>query len=106
MREHASLSPQHIYIPAVPITRATMKHSWHRLPVATSAAPEQICGEARRIGYTGKSASDLALYRLKIKMGHGLPTTTLPGLYIIDDGVFQDYEQWQQVTEQIAETGG
>jgi hypothetical protein len=100
MRESVVLSPQpHYYIPAVAIQRATLKHSANRLAVATDTAPGQICGEARRIGYTGKGENDLALYRLKIKPGQGQPTTTLPGLYIIEGGQFLDYEQWKQAVE-------
>lgn len=96
MKENVALHPQHTYIPAVAIARATLKHSWNKLPVATAAVPDQICGEARRIGYTGKLESDLALYRLKIRAGKGLPTMTLPSLYIIENGLFMDYEQWMQ----------
>ena len=95
MKDHTATQSQyaqHTYIPAIAITRATLKHSWNKVPVATVAAPEQVCGEARRIGYTGKLDSDSALYRLKIKQGKGLPTVTLPELYIIENGMFQEYE--------------
>lgn len=84
---------ERVYIPAVGIMRATLRHSWPKIPIATVASPDHICGEARRIGYTGKTDSDLALYRLKIKLGHGHPTMTLPSLYVVRDGIFQDYEQ-------------
>ncbi len=91
---HELLSPsQQTYIPAVAITNATLKHSWGKLPVASTLAPDRICGEARRIGYTGKQDNDLALYRLKIKSGNGLPTVTLPSLYVIKDGSFIEYQQ-------------
>lgn len=99
MKEHVVLQPQHIYIPAVAIVRATLKHSCNKLPIATAASPDKICGEARRIGYTGKQEGDLALYRLKVKVGKDLPTMTLPSLYIIENGSFVDYEQWQQEQE-------
>ncbi len=89
---HELLSPsQQTYIPAVTIINATFKHSWGKLPVATAVAPERICGEARRIGYTGKGETDLAIYRLKIKSYNGLPTVTLPGIYVIRDGFFTEY---------------
>ena len=84
-------SSQQTYIPAVTISSATFKHSWGKLPVATTGAPERVCGEARRIGYTGKSENDFAIYRLKIKHDNGLPTVTLPNLYIIKDGLFVEY---------------
>ena len=96
MREHISLERQHVYVPIIAITRATLKHSWNKISVATVIAPDNICGDARRIGYTGKDENDLALYRLKIRPGHGLSTVTLPGIYIIEDGLFQDYEDWKR----------
>lgn len=79
------------YIPAITITNATFKHSWGKLPVTTTLTPERVCGEARRIGYTGKSEADLAIYRLKIKSYHGLPTVTLPNLYVLKNGFFVEY---------------
>jgi hypothetical protein len=90
---------QHIYIPAVAIDCATLKHSWNRLPVATIDSPEHICGEARRIGYTGTTTTDLALYRLKVRAADHIPTMTLPGIYIIEGGQFFDYEQWKRQRE-------
>ena len=90
------LPQQNHYIPAIAIQRATLRHSISRLAVATRNAPDQICGEARRVGYTGKTEHDFALYRLKIKTGHG-QTITLPGFYIVEDGIFLDYEQWRQL---------
>jgi hypothetical protein len=99
MNQKLALPPQQTYIPAVAIRRATLKHSWSRLPVATLSAPQSICGEARRIGYTGKCDNDLALYRLKIKHAEHLPTMTLPGLYIIDQGCFLDYDLWQNTQQ-------
>ncbi len=90
---HELLSPsQQMYIPAIAITNATFKHSCGKLPVATTIAPERVCGEARRIGYAGKSETDLAIYRLKIKSYPGLPTVTLPNLYVIKDGLFVEYQ--------------
>lgn len=95
MSEHILLERPHTYVPIIAITRATLKHSWSKIPVATAIVPDQICGEARRIGYAGKDENDLALYRLKIRPGRGLSTVTLPAIYIIEDGIFQDYEDWK-----------
>lgn len=81
------------YIPATAITRATLKYSWGRVLVATLFAPDKLCGEARRIGYAGKQATDFALYRLKIRPSNGSPTVTLPSLYIIDNGTFVEFDQ-------------
>ncbi len=91
------MHPQKKYIPAVAMTTCSgLKQSCCRIPVATTAAPDRVCGEARRIGYTGILDSDLPLYRLKIKVGNGLLTVTLPGFYIIEGGVFVEYEQWRR----------
>ncbi len=87
------MQPQRTYVPAIAIMRATLKHSWGRISVATAYAPQKLCGKACRIGYTGKDEDDLAIYRLKIKIGDGIPTVTLPGLYIIENGKFVEYEQ-------------
>lgn len=84
-------SSQQTYIPAVTISSATFKHSWGKVPVATTGAPEHVCGEARRVGYTGKTETDFALYRLKIKSSNGIPTVTLPNFYVIKDGFFVEY---------------
>ena len=99
MKEQKASLPQTIYIPGIPVDRATLKHSLNRLPVALLKQPDHICGEARRVGYTGKEDQDLALYRLKIKANKGLPTITLPGFFIIENGIFRDYEHWYQNTE-------
>ncbi len=96
MNHEFLLPSQQTYVPAIGIARATLKHSWGRMGVVTSATPDQLCGEARRIGYTGKEDDALALYRLKIKLGNGLPTVTLPNLYLVEEGRFIDYEQWYQ----------
>jgi len=62
-------------------------------------APELICGFAQRVGYTGSQDKDLAIYRLKVKPGKDLSTVTLPGFFVIENGVFLDYEQWCQNRE-------
>lgn len=98
--KHVLLREQRTYIPVVAIERATLKHSWNRIAVALASEPERVCGEARRIGYTGRDEHALALYRLKIKPGGGLSTTTLPSMYIIDAGIFQDYEEWKRRQEE------
>src|SRR5437762_4353176 len=86
--------PQQTYIPTVVIGRITLKHSLYRLPIATANAPDQICGVAQRVGYTGKQENDLAIYRLKVKTGNNLPVITLPGFFVLEQGIFVDYEQW------------
>ncbi|MEO6888746.1 MAG: hypothetical protein ABI456_06145 [Ktedonobacteraceae bacterium] len=83
---------QRRYIPNIDDGRLelTVKHSWKRLPLSFAETPEQPCGLALRIGYTGKQEADLAIYRLKPR-GTGGYTITLPLLYILQDGVFVPY---------------
>lgn len=84
------------FIPLASVTRITAKHTLGRLPIATVDAPQCVCGMARRIGYTGRNASDLAIYRLKVKLGSESVVTTLPTMFVVDKGRFIDYEQWRQ----------
>lgn len=86
--------PQQTYVPVVAIGRITLKHSLYRLPIATTVAPDSICGVALRVGYTGRQENDLAIYRLKIKIGNNLPVMTFPGFFVLEQSVFVDYEQW------------
>ncbi|HLG78971.1 MAG TPA: hypothetical protein VKX46_21345 [Ktedonobacteraceae bacterium] len=88
-----SIHQEHTYVPAVAIMRATRRHSLQKVPVVMNTTPRQVCGDARRIGYTGTQDSDLALYRIKIRPGNGQPTMTLPAFYILEGGVFREYEQ-------------
>ncbi len=87
-------SPQQIYTPAVGIARITTKHAMGKVFVTALNAPDHICGIARRVGYTGKQDSDLAIYRLKVKTDPLSPVTTLPKLFVVEGGVFVDYEEW------------
>ena len=73
--EHFERSPEmteqektqhHIYLSLLPCLRATVKHSLARIPCSCSDTPGQMCGIARRIGYSGSRPDDLALDRLKI----------------------------------------
>ena len=83
-----------IYIPVITLNNATFRYSLSKVQVAKLQAPEQVCGIAQRVGYTGSQDKDLAVYRLKVKSGNNLPTITLPGFFVIENGVFVDYEQW------------
>lgn len=84
------------FIPLANVTRITAKHTLGRLPIATVDAPECICGMARRIGYTGREPSDLAIYRLKVKLEAENYITTLPTMFVVDEGRFIDYQEWKQ----------
>lgn len=94
MRQQQPPLPQKMYVPAFSITQITTKHSLGKVLVAPADLPDHICGVARRIGYTGNRSNDLAIYRLKIKFDDEHNVVTLPGLFVVEDGVFEDYEQW------------
>ena len=90
---------ENVYIPATNIGSATFRHSLSKVQVAITKAPELICGFAQRVGYTGSRDKDLAIYRLKVKQRQDLPTVTLPGFFVIENGIFLDYEKWCQNRE-------
>ncbi len=94
MNHHLQTPDQLTYVPAVAITHVTLRHSLQKIPVVIAGQPERICGMAQRIGYTGNGGDDLAIYRLKVRAGSDLPTITLPGFFVIEDGIFKDYERW------------
>jgi hypothetical protein len=81
------------YQPAsVPLT-GTVEHSARKLSIALAEMPERICGQALRVGYTGRLSTDLALYRLKVKSHPELPAVTLSGLFVLEHGLFHEYER-------------
>jgi len=94
MNHHLQAPAQLTYVPAVAITHVTLRHSLQKIPVVVAGEPGRVCGFAQRVGYTGNRDEDLAIYRLKIKGGEDLPTITLPGFFVIEDGIFKNYEQW------------
>lgn len=94
MAQETSSPSQQIYTPAVGINRITVKHAMGKVFVTSTDAPDRVCGIARRVGYTGKSDNDLAIYRLKVRVEPLSQVTTLPKLFVVEGGVFVDYEQW------------
>lgn len=64
-----------------------------KIPIATQSDPQKMCGIARRIGYTGSSTNDLALYRLKLNTPRPNLKTMLPGYFVLEHGIFRDYHQ-------------
>ena len=91
-----SLSTLPTFVPMVRVGRITTKHTLGRLPIATLETPECSCGEARRVGYTGKNVNDLAIYRLKVKFAKQGIVRTLPLFFVVDDGKFIDYTTWKR----------
>jgi hypothetical protein len=69
-------------------------YSFRYLSIATVTEPERICGVARRIGYTGKDIQALPMYRLKVTEEGGSDLLTLPPFFVLEKGVFVEYEQW------------
>lgn len=82
------------YILAGSLDSATFCRGSQPLPVAHQEAPDVVCGIARRVGYTGGSFHDPAIYRLMIRI-----TTRsrkmLPALFVLEQGIFYEYEQWK-----------
>lgn len=98
MKNRMEEQTHQIYVPVEAIQCATIRSSWNRLPVAWADEPDTICGLAHRIGYTGTSDHDLAIYRLKVKGRDERSKNkrrTLAALFVLEDGVFQLYEQWR-----------
>jgi hypothetical protein len=93
---------QTIFVPTPPINRITTKQMLGKISVSPLSSPGDVCGIARRVGYTGKCSDDLATYRLKIRMGSTKVFETLPSVFVVDDGVFLDYNEWRakQQTEE------
>ncbi len=89
-------SVQQTYLPAIADAPPVFEYSLRSVPIVARDTPNIVCGEANRIGSTGKGRSDLAMYRLKLKMSFAaLRTATLPGFFVIEEGVFVEYEQWR-----------
>jgi len=105
MYQYTPTSLSQIFVPSISIKSITVRHTLGRLLVAPHGSPTNVCGIARRIGYTGKRDHDLAIYRLKIKTLTHKAFVTLPMLFVVEGGIFVEYEQWkknnQENTEEI-----
>lgn len=84
--------PQH-YRPALVRIPGTVKHSLRSVPIALLATPEDVCGMARRGGYTGALETDLAIYRIKLKRRPEREAVTLPGFFVLAEGIFHAFER-------------
>ena len=90
-KEVAPTESRKTYIPAVAMHQATVSSSMRCLPIARADKPNQVCGVAQRIGYTGMHDDDLAIYRLKVKEKTAL-RRTLADIFVMKDGMFTVYE--------------
>jgi hypothetical protein len=87
---------QQTYLPAIRDASPVFELSLRSIPIAVCEAPDTLCGIAYRVGSTGKSRNALAMYRLRLKVSvASLRTATLPGFFVIEDGIFVEYEQWR-----------
>ena len=84
------------YTPAIHLPEATGRYSLSKVPVTLPLDREFIYGTAIRVGYTGKQLDDLAMYRLKVRRNRDLPVVTLNGFFVLQSGVFIDYEEWKR----------
>ncbi len=94
---------QGTYIPTVAVTRITAQHTLGRIPIALADNPDCVCGMARRVGYTGIRDCDLAIYRLKVKAHANSNAMMLPTLFVVDGGLFVEYDLWQKERERSAD---
>lgn len=87
------------FVPMKPFEQITAQHNLKRVMIASMDDPERVCGVARRVGFAGTQASDLALYRLKIMKDDGRTFITLPHWFVVDQGRFINYEEWNQARQ-------
>lgn len=86
--------PQNSYVPAPLDANGILEHPPLKMSIAIRTMPEQICGKARRIGYTTIHNDALGLYRIKTQADHRNSYVTLPSIFVLVDGIFQDYQEW------------
>ena len=79
------------YLPAVVPVLGTVGNSVRKLKIALRETPGHICGQAQPVGYTGTLQTDLAIYRLRVKSHPDLPTITLSGFFVLENGLFHPY---------------
>lgn len=81
------------YIPVLHDTPTRFRDSLKKVPFTRSDAAGQVFGVAVRVGATGRTDDDRALYRLKLKLSfaHSQTTATLPGFFLLENDVFVPY---------------
>jgi len=92
----ANKERQEVYRPVVAIAQITARHTMGRVAIALADDPSCVCGVARRVGYTGTHDNDLAIYRLKVREHENANAIMLPTLFVVDGGLFVDYDVWQR----------
>lgn len=92
MDPNVPVSLQQHYVPAAGTIVGTVKQALRKVPVALTKTPELVCGMARRVGATGPLKTDLAIYRIKLKLRPELETVTLAGFFVHEEGIFHTYK--------------
>ena len=92
MQSSQQVPPQQTYLPAMIPVVGTLKHSLRKVALARLEAPNQACGIAQRVGYTGTLETDLAIYRLRIRQSLDRQAVLLPGFFVLKEGVFRAYQ--------------
>ena len=84
---------EQIYIPTHVTIPLDHLYLLKTIPLALQSNPDQVCGVAHRVGYTYRANIKQPMYRLKLRQNlASKKTATLPGFYILVDGVFVRYE--------------
>ena len=84
---------EQVYIPIIVNTPSDHLYLLKTIPLAAQSNPNQVCGVAHRVGYTYIAGMKQPMYRLKLRQSlAGKKTATLPGFYILVNGVFVRHE--------------
>jgi hypothetical protein len=105
MKSSQQVSPQQTSLPAVIPIVGTLKHSLRKVVLARLEAPNQACGVAQRVGYTGTRETDLAIYRLRVRQSPERQAATLPGFFVLEDGIFLACQDAPEVAVTNGEPG-
>jgi hypothetical protein len=84
---------EQVYIPVNIDTLSDSLYLLKTIPLAVQSNPNQVCGVARRVGYIYRANVKQPMYRLKLRQSlASKKTATLPGFYILVNGVFVRHE--------------
>ncbi len=90
MNRENNLPTQPLYVPVTITTHLQYSPLKRTIPLAAFHSPDRICGKAFRVGYVLGTGEKQALYRLRLSHV-GRTGATLPGFFLIVDGVFVPY---------------